>query len=163
MRNLMYRLPLAAAALCACSVAPPSSSNGSPIDQLSWLAGCWEARSATQVTEEQWMEPRGKSMLGMNRVLRNDALRGYELVVIREDTGRLVFQAHPSGQPSAVFAQLTLSDTFVVFENPEHDFPQRIGYSQRGTDSLAAWIWGMSDGEGRRIDFGYERKACAGQ
>ena len=109
------------------------------------------------------MEPRGNSMLDMNRVLRGEGLAGYELVVIREDSGRLVFQAHPSGQPSAVFAQLMLNDTLVVFENAEHDYPQRIGYGRRGTDSLAAWIWGMSGGQARRIDFGYQRAKCAGR
>jgi hypothetical protein len=160
MHDLMYRLLPGVLAICACSTKPPSSSNGDTIDQLSWLAGCWEAQSATQVTEEQWMEPRGKSMLGMNRVLRNGELAGYELVVIREDSGRLVFRAHPSGQPSAAFEQLTLSDTQVVFANPEHDYPQRIGYSRRGADSLSAWIWGVSDGDERRIDFQYQRTAC---
>lgn len=109
------------------------------------------------------MEPRGNSMLGMNRTLRDGMLVGYELVVIREDSGSLVFQAHPSGQASAAFAQLTLSDTSVVFENPEHDFPQRIGYHHVGSDSLAAWIWGVSNGEAQRIDFKYARAACAGR
>ncbi|MEJ2239053.1 MAG: DUF6265 family protein [Gemmatimonadales bacterium] len=125
------------------------------------MSGCWEARSETEVSEEQWMEPRGNSMLGMSRTLRDKTLVGYELVVIRADSASLVFQAHPSGQASAVFTQLTLSDTSVVFENPEHDFPQRIGYSQRGSDSLAAWIWGVSNGEARRVDFKHKRTACA--
>jgi hypothetical protein len=162
MHELTQRLLFALPAFFACSAAPPSSGGG-PIDQLSWMSGCWEARSATHVTEEQWMAPHGNSMLGMNRVLRNGALAGYELVVIRQDSSGLLFQAHPSGQASAVFAQLTLSDTMVVFENPDHDFPQRIGYRLRGTDSLVAWIWGSSDGEARRIDFSYERVACAGR
>ncbi len=108
------------------------------------------------------MEPNGNSVLGMNRTLRNGSLVGYELVVITADSGSLVFQAHPSGQPSALFTQLELNDTSVVFENPEHDFPQRIGYSQRGSDSLYAWIWGVADGEARRIDFRYQRAVCAG-
>jgi hypothetical protein len=162
MRNMIHGVLFVVPAFSACS-GPPPSSTGGPIDRLWWLSGCWEASSETQVTEEQWMEPRGNSMLGMNRTLRNRTLVGYELVVIRADSGSLVFQAHPSGQASAVFTQLALSDTSVVFENPEHDFPQRIGYSQRGSDSLYAWIWGVAGGEVRTIDFRYERAVCAGQ
>jgi len=109
------------------------------------------------------MELRGNSMLGMNRTVRNDSLVGYELVIIREGSNGLVFEAHPSGQPTAFFPALVLSDTLVVFENPEHDFPQRIGYELSGADSLMAWIEGSSGDATRTVDFAYERARCPGR
>ncbi len=39
--------------------------------RLAWLAGCWEVAGATTVVEEQWMRPRGGSMLGMSRTTRD--------------------------------------------------------------------------------------------
>jgi hypothetical protein len=111
--------------------------------------------------EEQWMAPRGDAMLGMSRAVRDGRLVGYELVLIREDTTGLAYEAHPSGQESARFPAILISDTALIFEDLEHDFPQRIGYDRVGADSLVGWIEGTRDGETRRIDFPYRRVRCA--
>ena len=84
----------------------------------------------------------------------------YELVLIKEMNGRLAYEAHPSGQPSATFLSTMASDSTVVFENPEHDFPQRVGYRREGADSLQAWIEGQANGKSRRVDFAYQRARC---
>ena len=132
------------------------------IERIAWLQGCWEVASAGRTVEEQWMAPRGGSMVGVGRTVRNGALVEYELVVIRERGEHLVYIAHPSGQPSAEFRSTEVSDSGVVFENPEHDFPQRIGYRRQGA-ALDAWIEGMQNGQNRRIAFPYKRAACPGQ
>ena len=106
------------------------------------------------------MAPRGDAMLGMSRAVGDGRLVGYELVLIREDTVGLAYEAHPSGQESARFPAILISDTTLIFEDPEHDFPQRIGYDRVGTDSLIGWIEGMQGGELRRIDFPYRRVRC---
>jgi len=131
------------------------------IRRLSWLQGCWEADSADSSVEEQWMAPRGGTMVGVSRTVRGDRLVAYELVVVREQGEQLAYEAHPSGQPSAVFVSRTVQGESVVFENPQHDFPQRIGYQRSGKD-LLAWIEGTRDGQVRRIDFPYRRAVCAG-
>jgi hypothetical protein len=132
------------------------------VEQLAWLQGCWEAVSPGQTIEEQWMPPRGHAMLGVSRTVRDDRLAAYELVVVREDGGRLAYEAHPSGQAAATFASRSLGESSVVFENPDHDFPQRVGYTRTGPDALLAWIEGTRNGQVRRVEFRYHRVACAG-
>jgi len=132
------------------------------IERVAWLAGCWEARSPRQTIEEQWMAPRGHAMLGVSRTVRGDSLVAYEVVVIREQGGMLAYEAHPSGQTAAVFLSRLLTDSSVVFENLQHDFPQRIGYERRGRDSLFAWVEGASGARSRRLDFPYRRAGCGG-
>jgi hypothetical protein len=147
----------------AAGAVTPVSGQGTPgVDRLTWLQGCWEAASPQRTMEEQWMAPRGGSMLGMSRTIRGDRLTGHELVVLREREGRLVYQAHPSGQPSAEFPLLTLGDSMVVFEDPQHDFPQRVVYRRPVADSLLAWIEGTANGQERRIEFRYRRVPCPG-
>jgi len=107
------------------------------------------------------MAPRGKSMVGVSRTVRGDRLVEYELVVVREQGDQLTYEAHPSGQPSAVFASRTVNEESVVFENLQHDFPQRIGYQRKGS-TLLAWIEGTRDGKVRRLEFPYRRAVCAG-
>lgn len=132
------------------------------IDRVSWLQGCWQTATPRRVIEENWTAPRGRSMIGVSRTLRGDSLVEYELVVLRERDGGLAYEAHPSGQPGAVFTARAASDSSVVFENLAHDYPQRVGYRRLGADSLLAWIEGPSGGTTRRVEFPYARVRCPG-
>ena len=130
------------------------------VERIGWLQGCWQASSPRRIIEENWTAPRGRSMLGVSRTLRSDSLVEYELVVVSERAGVLTYHAHPSGQEGAIFTARAASDSMVVFENPAHDFPQRVGYRRIGTDSLLAWIEGSVQGTARRVEFPYARARC---
>ena len=126
--------------------------------QVSWLSGCWVSSSLGVSIEEYWMPPRGGTMLGVSRTVRGDETTGYESVMIREVDGRLLYEAHPSGQASAVFEATRSSGEAVTFENPQHDFPRRIVYSRVGADSIRAEV---DDGAGGgTIQFVYGRTDC---
>jgi Domain of unknown function (DUF6265) len=131
------------------------------IDDVAWLTGCWEYSSGSRSVEEHWLAPRGRTMMNVGRTVQGDKLVEFETVIIREQDGRLVYEAHPSGQPSAAFPSQRIGDREVVFENLQHDFPQRVGYKRDG-DSLLAWIEGPRNGQTRRIEFPYLRVQCAG-
>ena len=148
---------LVLAASLALSAAAPRSAS---LDRLAWLAGCWERRGETMVMEEQWMAPRGGTMLGMGRVVRGDVTVDFEAMRIEARADTLVFIANPSGQAEAEFASISIGDDGVVFENPTHDFPQRIAYRHAAGDSLHARIEGVRDGAERAIDFRMGRKQC---
>jgi Domain of unknown function (DUF6265) len=131
-----------------------------PVERVGWLQGCSRSTRGEATIEEQWMAPRGGTMLGMGRTVRGGKTVEYELVLIAERDGRLAYEAHPSGQPPATFLSTTASETSVVFENPQHDFPQRVGYRREGADGLEAWIEGQANGKSRRVDFSYQRARC---
>jgi rhodanese-related sulfurtransferase len=150
--------PYLVALAVAASNGPAAAASG--IQRVAWLQGCWEAASAERVVEERWMPPRGTSMVGVARTVRGGELVEYELVVIREQAGRLAYQAHPSGQPSATFLSDTLTEAGVVFQNLQHDFPKRVGYERGGPDALVAWIDAGPDSERPRLEFPYRRVAC---
>jgi hypothetical protein len=129
------------------------------IASVAWLQGCWQMTSGDRVVEEQWMAPRAGVMLNIGRTVRGDTLVEYEFVMLSERNGALAYEAHPSGQPSAVFTAQSASSTEVVFENPQHDFPQRVGYRRDG-DTMLAWVEGTVGGKSRRVEFPYRRVAC---
>jgi hypothetical protein len=130
------------------------------IASVGWLTGCLEMRSGARVVEEQRMAERSGTMLGMGRTVNARGLGDYELTLIKEDGGRLLFEAHPKGQPPATFAARAATPDSVVFEAPEHDFPQRVGYRRLGADSVLAWVEGIMNGKSRRIEFPYARVPC---
>ena len=106
------------------------------------------------------MRPRGGAMLGVSRTTRRDTVVEYEQLRIFDRAGRTVYAALPSGQTLAEFETASTTDTAVTFENPAHDFPQRIIYRRRGADSLIARIEGLRGGQPRGIDFPYRRVSC---
>lgn len=55
------------------------------------------------------------------------------------------------------FAAKTITATELIFENPQHDFPQIISYKRIGTDSLIAEISGIKNGQERMQSFSMKR------
>lgn len=121
------------------------------VAKASWLVGTWELGGPGDLTEERWLAPRGDAMIAVSRTVTGGRLAWFETVVLRETPAGLVFEAHPAGQPGGSFPAVTVTDSLLVFENPAHDFPQRIGYRRTADGVVAAWI----EGGGRRVDFEY--------
>lgn len=129
------------------------------IERLAWLSGCWTQSRANGVVEEQWMTPRGGSMLGMSRTVIGGKTTEFEFVRIAIVDGALAYVARPSGQAETAFPVKSIEDGVVVFENLSHDFPQRIIYRRNADASVTARIEGTVNGEARGRDFPYKR--CA--
>lgn len=130
------------------------------VDQLHWLAGCWDGSSDKQERAEQWMKPSGNLMMGMSRTVRSGQVREYEFLRIHERDGEIYYTANPSGQQETSFRLVRLEGQEVIFENPAHDFPQRIGYRLEAGGKLTAWIEGKIDGKDKKIDFPFRRTEC---
>ncbi len=132
------------------------------IEALQWLGGCWKRTTPRRVVEEQWMAPGAGLMLGMGRTTNaaGDTLSEYEQTRIEQRGDRLAFTASPSGQATDSFTSIELTDSLVVFENKEHDFPQRIGYRLLPDGNLSAWVEGVRAGKLHRNDFPYRRVPC---
>lgn len=147
-----------ALALVLATTPPPPAAE---IDRLAFIAGCWTlTRPNGTKIEEQWLAPAGGAMLGVSRSVRDGKLREYEFVrILPAADGKLQFVAIPSGQAESAFPVKEIGDNTVTFENPQHDFPQRILYRLVDKDTLVARIEGSIDGKARSADFPYTR--CA--
>jgi Domain of unknown function (DUF6265) len=159
-RYLLLLLLLPAFALAADkSKAPAKPAPPPAIAKLLWLAGNWRLEKNNRLVEEQWMVPAGGVMLGMGRTVAKGKVVEYEFLQIREGPGGALFYiAQPSGQKEAAFQAQSLSETAVVFENQLHDFPQKVTYALQPDGSLLALIEGVgSDGQAKRVEFGYQR------
>jgi hypothetical protein len=85
----------------------------------------------------------------------------FEFVQLRVNAeGKLVFIALPSGQKETTFVASAVAKDSVTFENPEHDFPQKVMYRLQPGDRLVARIEGMRGGTLRGVDFPMKRVAC---
>ncbi len=100
-------------------------------------------------------------MLGVSRTIKQGKTVEYEFMQLRQlPDGVLAFIPQPSGQPPSVFKLVHLGESEVVFENPEHDFPQRIAYSRPDEARLLASIEGVRKGVARKVEFRFLRVSC---
>ena len=117
------------------------------LDGLAWLAGAWSGTSRGVEMEEQWTAPKGNSMIGLHRDVGKGRTLSFEFLRIEQQGDAIVYWSMPNGRsPATPFALKEVSDTRVVFENPTHDFPQRIIYWKDGAD-LRARIEGTQNGK----------------
>ena len=127
---------------------------------LDWLAGCWEFTRGTQRVTEQWMRPDGGTLMGMSRTTTDGKTVEYEFLIVREGVKGLEFVAKPSGQSEAIFTATSVGAREVVFENPTHDFPQRITYRATGEGGLTAVVEGDVKGQRQALQFPYRSVTC---
>ena len=130
------------------------------LQELSWLSGCWGSDGDNRQIREHWMKPAGNMILGMSHTVANGKTREYEFIrIVQEENGDIFFVANPSGQKEARFKLMIITEREARFENPEHDYPQRIIYRRDG-DSLVGRIEGLSKGKERAVEFPYKRTLC---
>ena len=156
--------PLSRAILLALLVVAGAarSSPDTSVARFAWLAGCWASVAGELGTGEVWTTPAGGTMLGLSRTVRDGKTIEYEFMQIREIApGQLAFVAHPSGQQQAAFPLVRSGPGELVFEDPAHDFPQRVIYRLVEPDQLHARIEGKLNGEARGVDFHMKRAECA--
>ncbi len=125
------------------------------VADLAWLAGLWEGEKDGARNEEQWLAPAGGTMLGVSRTLAGGETASFEFMRIEEKDGRVVLTAHPSAGPGVPFTLARSGSAEAVFENPAHDFPQRITYRREPGGRLFARVEKIRPGGPAAPEFRY--------
>ena len=116
-----------------------------------WLLGCWQSERGFQ---EVWTEKTPTSLLGEGYKLDGVERKPTETMLIQLDDAQVMFTASPVGQKETEFTGVQLIEGFARFENPSHDFPQRIEYRRIG-DTLSAKVSTMD--EEKTFEFAFSR------
>ena len=131
------------------------------VSELNWMSGCWAYDGRERGSGEYWMPAAGDMMIAVSRTVREGKTVAFEyLRIMQTEEGSIALFAAPSGQEPARFDMIDFSGTRVVFENPEHDFPQRIIYELTDPTHLLGRIEGNNSGEEMTIDFSMTRISC---
>lgn len=115
------------------------TSNAQTLDDLSWIGGYWTSSENGMTMEELWTTPSAGIMLGLHRDVFPNGRASFEYIRIVQIDDEVHYVASPGGGPSTSFKLKEVSESKAIFENLEHDFPQRIIYSLTD-DSLTARI-----------------------
>jgi hypothetical protein len=147
---------LIVAAVCGGAAAGESP----PVAGLSWLQGTWTAEDGPLQMEEVWLAPKGGALLGMHRDVAGGKMVSFEFLRVAAGAdGKLVYWASPRSRPPVPFTLKESSEKRVVFENLEHDFPQRILYWLDAEDHLHARVEGPKDATEKAQEWVFLRAA----
>lgn len=138
------------------SVCLVSAQTGHPIKNASWLIGTWKHQSPRGSSTEIWHKLNDSTYTAKSYVLRGTDTLSTESIRLEQHGGNLYYIPTVKNQNAgkAVTFKLTTPATGqLVFENPEHDFPQKITYTPIKPDSLLAEISGSYKGKERAIKF----------
>lgn len=138
---------LAALALLVCG-ASSATSPGASAPDTGFLQGSWCSTADGETIEETWLAPQAGETIGLSRTVRDGKVVSFEFMRIARRSGKLQYLAQPGGRAPTAFELAHAGVDRLVFENPEHDFPQRIEYAKQGS-SLLAVISGPGKGGAR--------------
>lgn len=127
------------------------------VADLGWMAGTWVQERNGVTTREVWLSPMGGAMAGLTQTNRAGRPVQIEYASITTSDKGPVFTAIVGGQGPTAFILKPGSTDTLVFENPQHDFPQRVIYRRCEAD-LCARIEGAMDGKPASMDWRYRRQ-----
>jgi hypothetical protein len=132
----------------AAALAAQTPSPGQP--DLDWMAGYWLQCSPDREVAELWTTRRGGVLMGLSVTEGRQAF-GFEQVRIEttDDGATLRYVARPRGAAAETAFRLSRAGAReAVFDNPAHDYPQRISYRREG-DVLIARTEGANGADGQ--------------
>lgn len=118
---------------------------GQQLVDAKWLLGIWEQKTSKGNVYETWKSNDDSSYSGKSYLLKKKDTIVLETVSLLQKNGTLFYIPTVTNQNNArpVPFKLTFSSANqLVFENPTHDFPQKITYALISSDSLIAEISG---------------------
>ncbi len=122
--------------------------------KLSWLKGTWKLEN--EDVFEHWDEDGPVRLTGRSTAIENGdtVLLETMSMEITDGQGALVVRVADQNEDQPIaFALTRCAEGRLLFENPEHDFPQRVAYERGENGTLLAWV----EGGDRKLTFTYQR------
>jgi hypothetical protein len=117
------------------------------VERLGWLEGRWVGEKDGVSMEELWTAPRGGTLLGLHSDVKAGRLVSWEFLRIADSGDGVTYFASPRSAAPTPFKLVEIGDRRAVFENRQHDFPQRILYWLDAQGALHARIEGPRGGQ----------------
>lgn len=128
------------------------------LQSVAWLLGDWRGGSGDNILLESWVEisPKTFEGLGETRSKAGNMLQSHEMLRLLDMDGEIFYLAKVGHNALPVAFKLSqCSDMNAVFDNPDHDFPQKLVYRLAGKDRLSVTV---SDGNDKGFTIYFRRR-----
>lgn len=130
------------------------------IKELHWLIGNWTNITEEEQSYENWSKLNDSTLFAHSFTLVESDTVFAEHMTLQQNKNEIFLKVVAYSQNDNKPITFTLNPAEIgvfTFENPDHDFPTKISYSNPVKDSIHAWIEGTIEGELRKIDFRFKR------
>ncbi|WP_426091591.1 DUF6265 family protein [Flavobacterium sp. DSR3-2] len=120
------------------------------IKAANWLLGNWESKSVEGNLTETWEKVNDSTFQAQSYFIKEKDTLHFESITLQQKGDKLTYSATVKGQnndKAVTFKLTTGTEKQMVFENPKHDYPKKIIYTQITKDSLVANISGIQQGK----------------
>ncbi len=141
--------------LCAWTINQPTD-----IKKAEWLIGTWENKTPKGSIYETWSKVSDQEYSGKSYIVKEQDTMVFETIRLVQEEDELYYIPTVKNQNDDLpvrFMAKVISETQLVFENPQHDFPQVISYTKINADTLVAEISGTRNGQERKQTFPMKR------
>jgi hypothetical protein len=132
----------------------------SEIKKAEWLLGKWRGSSAQGMAVESWDLEGDSSYAGKSYFIVGKDTVSSESIRLVQEAGTVFYiptvKDQNNGQPVR-FSMTSSTNDQLAFENPAHDFPQKISYTRVTSDSLVAVVSGKMKGKESAQEFPMKR------
>lgn len=121
------------------------------LQKAKWLLGEWEKSDSLGILKETWISKDDSTFVGQSYYIQNkkDTLHDEQIELV-QDSEHLIYKATVKGENNDApipFQMTKDEDSLLVFENPKHDYPQKIQYKLLKNGSLIATVSGKQNGK----------------
>jgi len=128
--------------------------NKPDMEKLSWIIDRWISNDGESTSYEHWEKQNKNLFIGGSETVKNGDTIFNEKLKIEKIGDDIFYIADVKHNPALVYFKMTtLSDDEAVFENPEHDFPQKIIYKHKDGNLHASIEGPGKNGVWKKIDF----------
>ncbi|HEY4617366.1 MAG TPA: DUF6265 family protein [Flavobacterium sp.] len=134
----------------SCQKSDSDKNEKDKIKMAHWLLGTWETKSADGILSENWKKVNDSTYEGQSYFVKGKDTLHFETVKLQQKGEELTYVATVKGQNDDKAVSFSLTETTekqLVFENPKHDYPQKISYNHISKDSLVTEISGTQLGK----------------
>lgn len=119
-----------------------------------FLPGLWESTGNIRLYEEWWIID-DSTLMGKSFSINGSDTLMLETIELSQIGGRWVFEATASGQNEGMPVPFAMTDAAdaMVFENPEHDYPNRIIYKLEADTLLFARTENLAGNKAKEFRF----------
>jgi Domain of unknown function (DUF6265) len=132
-----------------------STTEETEVNSLKWMLGKWQSSTEEGILYEEWKKVNDSTYSGHAYAITPEGDTTFsETAEITKINGAITYSVTVNEESTTDFALVDNQD-IAVFENVDHDFPQRIIYQKLAKDSLFARIEGTVDGEDQFEEYRY--------
>jgi hypothetical protein len=132
------------------------TSSYSKMKEAEWLLGNWTNQSEAGLAIEHWIKKNDSMFIGESYFIIGNDTASSERMSLEQHGDVMTYNPTVRDQNNNQRIEFTLTgftEKQLIFENPKHDFPQKIIYNQVNPDSIFAEISGKMNGENKTISF----------